>query len=592
MKITQDQSFSAAGFQEWYDQVSKELKGASPEDRIYWKFDKAITIPPLIQSTETPPQSNIQRKQGAGNNWNCGLYMQGKTEDLKALNKKILAALQGGMNHLHIELKALYRPNNEVFADLLSEVELPFIDLCLETDGDAESIIYHFKQYLILKHHPIEAIKGSLLFDPIAIALRNGCWMVSAENDMRRWVELQKLIAKELPAFYPFVIDGTIFHETGANTAMELAGITASAHELLVRHLDEGATAEELKRPWQIHLSTDHRILRSIAKIRALRLLWAELTSSYELDIPLNITVRSSRVYRSYYDRYNNVLRAMTETYGAASAGADNIIIDPFPMNSEHDERIYRNIHHLLKEEGHVHYSADPAGGAGTLETLTEKLAKESWEAFRFIEKDGGLLESIESGKIQAQITQQADELKAAFDKREIIITGCNQYTQPEKLNIKPKIHAFDTHPTDFNKLKPFRLAEELEAIRYANETDTADANFLLLKFGNIPMAIARANFISDFLQCGGFQYEELETDLASLSEFDFSIYSAVVLCTSDDEIAAGIEKLSKLNLVIPLIVAGKPADESVLNHPAVKLFIYRKSSLQSTLGTLKSLIS
>ncbi len=585
-------NFKPSGFSNWYEQVSKELKGQVPEDKIYWNFDEQIKLPPLLDPTETPPSGAIQRRNTNGNAWKKTDFFQAEPGSARQLNKQILQALQNGMESLYIRIPKWHRPESDTFKDLLNEVDLNIIDLHIESDGDMEGVFYRLLEYFLQAGFAPEKMQGSLLFDPFGIALQQGSWMQSAKEDLQRCVALQQKIQVEMPAFRATAVDGYVYHEAGAEAATELAFTLAAAHEMLVAHLELGATAETLNTTWQVVLAADHRIIGNSAKMRAMRILWENLLSAYSLRIPMHLCARSSRRFRSHYDRYNNVLRATAELYASVNGGAEIVVMDAYPHQSEHDHRIFRNLHHLLEAEGRLHYTADPFGGAALPEKLTEELAAESWELFKKIEAEGGLVSWIEQGKLQNRIKEEREKALDLFDQRKTIVTGVNQFAQKEAEPIIPQTEAFETHAGDFERLDAFSLAEALELMRYENEQNQAIKPYLLLKFGHVPMSIARANFISDFLLCGGLAFEEKELVAAEWDRANFGSYAGIILCSADEEYADAVNTLQHSHPDIPLLIAGAPANADELKSAGSVMFIHMKSPLSATLHQLKTLAS
>lgn len=585
-------NFKPSGFSDWYEQVSKELKGQVPEDKIYWGFDKQIKLPPLLDPTDTPPSGASQRRNANGNTWKKAEFFQSEYGSVRKLNKQILQALQSGMDSLYIRIPKWDRPESDTFKELLREIDLNLIDLQIESDGDMEGIVYRLLEYFLQAGFSPDKMQGSLLFDPFDIALQQGSWMQSAKDDLQRCVALQQKVRTEMPAFRAFAVDGYVYHKCGAESATELALTLAASHEMLVAHLDQGATDQVLNTPWQIVMGVDHRIIGSSSKLRAMRILWDNLLSNYSLKIPMHLCARSSNRFRSHYDRYNNLLRATAELYASVNGGADSIVMDAYPHTSEHDRRIFRNLHHLLEAEGRLHYTADPFGGAALPEKLTEELASESWELFKKIEAEGGLVSWIEKGKLQNRIKEEREKALELFDQRKTIVTGVNQFAQREAEPIIPQIEAFETHAADFERMGTFSLSEALELMRYENEQNQAIRPYLLLKFGHVPMSIARANFIADFLLCGGLPFEEKELPASEWESVNVNPYAGIILCSADEEYSVAVKTLKHLHPEIPILIAGAPVNSDALKQAGSLMFIHIKSSLSATLHQLKNLAS
>src|SRR6185312_11610751 len=71
--------------------------------------------------------------------------------------------------------------------------------------------------------------------------------------------------------------------------------------------------------------------------------------------------------------------------------------------------RIARNAQLIMQRESHIDHVNDPAGGSGSVEALTEGLCEAAWAEFQHIEAEGGILNSLHDGHVQARVlTSQA----------------------------------------------------------------------------------------------------------------------------------------------------------------------------------------
>jgi methylmalonyl-CoA mutase len=161
-------------------------------------------------------------------------------------------------------------------------------------------------------------------------------------------------------------------------------------------------------------ITVDCDLSVSIAKLRALRLLWARLQELCGCAVaPIPVHAATSRRMMRGGDAEANLLRNIIAAAAAALGGADSILIHPHHASHGLVERQARrlscNIHHLLIEEAHLRNVADAASGSGALEALTDALAERSWTEFQAIEREGGILASLRAGAFQARIAEMRE---------------------------------------------------------------------------------------------------------------------------------------------------------------------------------------
>jgi methylmalonyl-CoA mutase len=213
-------------------------------------------------------------------------------------------------------------------------------------------------------------------------------------------------------------LDSRPFHEAGASEVQELAALLASAAWWLGALDDKGMPPRMALSSFDAALSVDRDQLLSIAKLRALRLLWArlaELCGAAPARLPIH--AETSRRMLTRADPHTNILRSTIAAFAAAVGGADSIAVvpftDPLGVADRNARAIARNTQHLLLEESHLFRVADPAAGSGGIEALTEALAESAWREFQAIEAEGGILTSLQTSAFPARIAEARNALVA-----------------------------------------------------------------------------------------------------------------------------------------------------------------------------------
>ena len=185
--------------------------------------------------------------------------------------------------------------------------------------------------------------------------------------------------------------DGRPWHERGATDAEELGAVLAEAVKLM-RRLD-GLNDYHLSRAIGITLAANQDMFGTLAKFRAIRLLWRRILEAAGLpDAPLRLHAETSWRMMASLDPHTNILRATAAVFGAGLGGADSICVLPFSLRqglpNAFARRVARNVQTVLIEEANLWRVADPASGAGYMEELTRGLCNAAW----------GVLQKAEAG--------------------------------------------------------------------------------------------------------------------------------------------------------------------------------------------------
>jgi methylmalonyl-CoA mutase len=218
-----------------------------------------------------------------------------------------------------------------------------------------------------------------------------------------------------LSAPYPkaslFMASGRVVHEAGGAAADELGFMAASALAYAKALVRAGLSLDEAFARITLGLSADAQYFKTIAKLRAARLIWARITEACGVDVPARIEARSSRRMLAARDVWTNMLRLTIAGFGAATGGADAVVLgaftDPLGRPTAFARRQSRNAQLVLMEEAHVGAVADPARGAWFIESLTDQLARAGWASFQAIEAAGGAVRALEVGHVATERTAE-----------------------------------------------------------------------------------------------------------------------------------------------------------------------------------------
>jgi methylmalonyl-CoA mutase len=189
----------------------------------------------------------------------------------------------------------------------------------------------------------------------------------------------------------PFLdADGRHWHEAGATDAEELGAVLGEAVGYL-RKLDSFNDAY-LVRAVSVTLAASQDMFATLAKFRAMRLLWARVLKAAGLaDAPLRLHAETSWRMMASLDPHTNILRATAAVFGASLGGSDSITVLPFSLKqglpNGFSRRVARNVQNVLGAESNLWRVNDSASGAGYIETYTQGLCEKAWRFFQATER-------------------------------------------------------------------------------------------------------------------------------------------------------------------------------------------------------------
>lgn len=273
------------------------------------------------------------------------------------------------------------------------------------------------------------------------------------------WVEKNGLKLK------PVLVQGQPYHDSGASAVQELAFVLAAGVEYLRNIAERGISIDTAAKQMYFSFSVGTNFFMEIAKLRAARMLWAQIVEAFggsEEAQKMHIHARTSAFTKSVYDPYVNMLRTTTEAFSAVVGGADSMHVGYFdeairPADT-FSHRIARNNQIMLQRECNLLQPVDPAGGSWYVEKLTSTVAQKAWELFQETEAAGGMTKALEQGMPQQKIKTVAKNRADGLAKRKDVILGTNMYPN---LIEKP----LEVRPFDYQAFMKHR-ATELAAYR------------------------------------------------------------------------------------------------------------------------------
>lgn len=276
---------------------------------------------------------------------------------------------------------------------------------------------------------------GAIGADPLAWLATRGSLPEPVDvlyDEQAAWLRWTRERAPGIDAVF---LNGCVWHEAGGNAVQEIACSLANATATLRAMLARDIGIEEVAPRMALSISVGGDILMELAKLRSLRLLWAQMIDAFDgpLDCQLpTIHARTSRRNKSALDPWNNMLRSILEALTGAMGGCDSILVEPFDVTAGPSSDLARrhalNQQHILQREAGLARTLDPAGGSWTLEVLTDWLAREAWSMFQDIEGRGGLLACLRDGSILRDLAAVAQQRAMRNAWRRDVQVGSNQF--------------------------------------------------------------------------------------------------------------------------------------------------------------------
>lgn len=439
--------FDPVSAKAWKQKIQVDLKGAEYNETLVSKTLEGIHIKPFYHNDDGIIAKEIP---GTPSGWNItqGVFI----DDAKIANDIAVDAIEKGAEAI------LFGANKPFDIESVFK-DYPYGKASIYFDFTFLDLDFVNKLSLYLTNQKAEFY---LNLDPVGKLSKEGNWFKSQKEDFNALQSLSQSVNT-------ISVDTTNYQNAGANMVQQLAYALAHANEYLNHQTTNSITFK---------IATGTHYFFEIAKIRALRILYASLAKEYNCSQTCHVIAQGSRRNKTLYDYNINMLRSTTEAMSSALGGADAVCNMPYDVlyhkSNEFGERISRNQLLILKAESYFDVVSNPADGAYYIENLTQELATKALELFKQIEDSGGFIKQLLQGDIQKKIKESAAKQQELFDNGNITLLGTNKHLNPTDL-MKENLELFPFLKSNPRKtlIQPIiakRMAEAIEKERLSHE--------------------------------------------------------------------------------------------------------------------------
>lgn len=450
----------------WRRQVEAELGDVD--------FDAALTTQ-LLEGIEVEPlytrhtASQRQPRNYADNALGWFLTPRFETSSPEETRRQIADDLAGGATALWLRLDQAARSGIEVdgraegtlagrdgvaayhAGDLQAAlVDVPLDEVALMIDAGANTLPAAAALVAFMEGRNIDPSTAELHLncDPVAALAWDGALPTNTATLASEMAQLARFCEATAPQGTAITVSDLPFHAAGA-TAVEELGMAAATLVTYLRWLEEAGTPPDAVLPYVLLRSAiDRDLFTGIAKLRALRTLWNKIGAACGVVAPPFARIHAVTADRPLTQRapWVNMLRATGQTFSAITGGADFITTSawdrPLGGSSTGARRLARNTQTILGEESALGQVLDPAGGSHYIEALSEQLARNAWDFFQQIERQGGSVEALTSGWLPQRLAASREARQAAIAEGRLRITGVTDYADGDE--VLPERTLFD----------------------------------------------------------------------------------------------------------------------------------------------------
>jgi methylmalonyl-CoA mutase len=346
----------------WQGAAAQEVKGEDPFAQLAWKSKDNIVFLPYYDHHDTAPLEYLKKFQHAASEnsysgpkkWLCVPRIS--VQDEITANKTSLEHLSNGADGVLFHILS-----DTSASKLLHGIEWPFCSLFFH--AHSSFLIENLPLYITQNNIDPQLLTGALFWD---------------SSPKRSDVDFYLRTTQNLYSL------GLVIQPS--SSVQEIAEALTEGVRL-VEKISDVTNDETLFRSISFSVPAGTLFFESVAKLKALRLLWYQVSQAYGIKSykpsDLHIHVRSIAWIKENFEPHGNMIKSATAAMAAVMGGCDSLTVDPQDEHNSTMNRIARNVSAVLREESHLDKVADPLAGSYATDIMVHEIAHRAWTLFQ-----------------------------------------------------------------------------------------------------------------------------------------------------------------------------------------------------------------
>lgn len=397
---------------------------------------------------------------------------------------------------------------------LFRDIPLDKISVSMTMNGAVIPIMAFYIAAAIEAGVKPEQISGTIQNDILKEYLVRNTYIYPPKMSMKIISDIFEYTSKNMPNFNSISVSGYHIQEAGGTADIELAYTLADGLEYLRAGIKAGLSIDEFAPRISFFWGIGMNFFTEVAKMRAGRLIWAQLINQFDPKNPKSMSLRTHSQTSGWslteQDPLNNITRTTIEAMAAILGHTQSLHTNSFDeaiaLPTDASARIARNTQLILQHETGITDFIDPFGGSYYVESLTNELYDKAWELIMEIESLGGMAKAIETGMPKLKIEEAAAVKQARIDSGEETIVGVNKYKVKDDYEFEilevDNVEVRESQIRGLNKIKAERDTNKVNSIldRITAVAETGNGNILEIA---VEAALERATLgeISDAIE-------------------------------------------------------------------------------------------
>jgi methylmalonyl-CoA mutase len=363
-----NESFPKSNKEIWKQAASREIEGKDPYNILSWKSSDEINFFPYYEIDDVAPLGYLEKFRltvaedsfSGPRHWYCATPVF--VDDPADANKISLNHLASGADGIFYRLNSI--PDLNI---LLEKIEWQFCSLFFQSSVNS-FFTNNLPDYISRNNFDPGLLTGALFWETLP-----------KKGDVNFYLEKSPR-SKSL---------GIVIQP--ASPVVEIADALLKGVKLIEEMKESDPVSQQLFSAVAFSIPAGTRFFETIAKLKALRILWFQISQVYSIrnfqPADLHIHAVSLPWLNKEYEPHGNLIKSTNASMASILGGCDSLMIIPQDEKSHTFNRIARNVSSILREESHFNKVADPLSGSYAVDVMVDAIARQAWTLFQSKQK-------------------------------------------------------------------------------------------------------------------------------------------------------------------------------------------------------------
>ncbi len=324
---------------------------------------------------------------------------------------------------------------------LFEGIELEKITTSMTINATASILLAMYIALAKKQGADLSQLSGTIQNDILKEYAARGTYIYPPKPSMRIITDIFEYCSKEVPKWNTISISGYHIREAGSTAVQELAFTLANGKAYLSAAMEKGLDINIFAKRLSFFFNCHNNFFEEIAKFRAARRMWANITKSLgatdEKAQMLRFHTQTGGSTLTAQQPLNNVVRVTNQAMAAVLGGTQSLHTNGYDealsLPTEAAAKVALRTQQIIAFESGVTDTADPLAGSYFVENLTDEIEAAAQLYLDKIEAMGGAVTAIENGYMQNEIAAAAYTYQLAVEEGSRVIVGVNSFTQQQE---------------------------------------------------------------------------------------------------------------------------------------------------------------